>query len=988
MKKLLLLLIPIAFIGCKSSGDQDSKTRTAKDGNYTYEYVEGDPTSTRIYKLENGLTVYLSDFKNAPRTQVFIPVKAGGKFDPATNTGLAHYLEHMMFKGTDQIGTLDYEAEKVLLDSIEWMFNEYAKLSDSLERKEYYKKIDEISGRAAQLAIPNEYDKIISGLGGKGLNAYTTEDRTVYTVDVPSNELFKFLEVEGERFRTVVNRLFHTELESVYEEKNRSLDNDSWKAYEALYRELFKKHQYGTQTVIGTIEHLKNPSITEIKKYFNTYYRPNNVAICISGDIDYSKTIEVIDQYFGSWEPNEELTEMPVIQEDPITAPRVAEVYGPSAENLSLAFRFPGLASEEYQLLQVTDMILSNSTAGLIDLDLVQQQAVLGAGCSPNAMKDYSMHLFYGMPKEGQTLEEVRDLILAEIEKVKKGEFEDWLIPAVITDFKKSKMKGLESNNSRADDMVMAFTNEIPWEKYISKIEELEKITKQDVMDFANQFYGENYAIVYKRVGEDPNKIRVEKPHITKVPLNREVKSEFHAMITGKESEKLTPVFIDYDKEVGKGELEGGIEVLAAQNKNNGLFSLEYVIKIGKDVDPELPIAVQLMEYLGTDEMSAIDFKKELYKIGCDFSVYAGNDEVYVSLSGLDENLEKGMQLFENLLENAVANQEELDKLVARAMKSRDDSKKNKSAILYQGLMSYSLYGPENSFNNVLSNAELLELNADTLVAKLKNVFNMEHKIRYYGPRKTDELVSALQNNHRLGEMNPTPEPRLFAQLSTEVPKVYWTHFDMVQTEFMSIHKGQDFDAKRVPYSTMFNEYFGGGMNSIVFQEIREAQGLAYSVYSGYSTPARSDRADVIYSYVGTQADKQAEAMNAISELLNNMPESEEAFAVAKQAILSKMESERITGASILYNYEAAQKRNLDYDIRKDIYEQVQNMTLQDVKDFQETYIKDKGFVTILVGNREKIDFEDLKKYGEVQELTIDELFGFESAEKVNVELQ
>ncbi|MBT31288.1 MAG: peptidase M16, partial [Thalassobius sp.] len=253
-------------------------TQTAEEGGYTYEYVSGDLMDTRIYTLKNGLKVYLSDYEDAPRVHVFIPVKAGGKNDPADNTGLAHYLEHMMFKGNDKFGTVDYEKEKVYLDSIENMFNHYATLTDDNDRKEYYKLINQVSNDAANLAIPNEYDKMVAGIGGKGLNAYTTTDRTVYTVDIPANELDKFLEFEGVRFNKIVNRLFHTELEAVYEEKNRSLDSDGWKVYEKLYQLAFQKHQYGTQTVIGTIDHLKNPSITEIKNYFRKYYRPNNMA--------------------------------------------------------------------------------------------------------------------------------------------------------------------------------------------------------------------------------------------------------------------------------------------------------------------------------------------------------------------------------------------------------------------------------------------------------------------------------------------------------------------------------------------------------------------------------------------------------------------------------------------------------------------------------------------------------------------------------------
>ena len=363
MNKILQLAAIVSlffFVSCEKQNKYELKTQ--EQNGYTYEYVTNDPLNVRIYTLKNGLKVYLSQYKNAPRIQTQIAVKAGGKNDPANNTGLAHYLEHIMFKGSSDFGTLDWKKESTYLDSIEHMFAHYGTLADAAQRTDYYKLIDKVSNEASQLAIPNEYDKMLSEMGAQGTNAYTSEDRTVYINDIPANQIESWLQVEGNRFRTIVPRLFHTELEAVYEEKNRSLDDDYWKAVETLYSAIFSKHQYGTQTVIGTIDHLKNPSITEIKKYFETYYRPNNVAICLSGDLDYDKTIALIEKYFGDWKPNEQLPTWTRTEEDPITSPVLREVYGPEAEWVNLGFRFKGRSSDDFKLLTLTDMILANST--------------------------------------------------------------------------------------------------------------------------------------------------------------------------------------------------------------------------------------------------------------------------------------------------------------------------------------------------------------------------------------------------------------------------------------------------------------------------------------------------------------------------------------------------------------------------------------------------------------------------------------------------
>ena len=513
MKKNPCLLVVVAFFifsACENGSVYEKKT--AESNGYRYEYVANDPLKVRIYTLENGLKVYLSQYAAEPRIQTQIAVKAGGKNDPADNTGLAHYLEHIMFKGTPDFGTLDWEKEKVYLDSIERMFENYAALTDSIQRRDYYKLIDHVSNEASNYAIAAEYDKMVSEIGARGTNAYTTEDRTVYINDVPANQLENWIQIEANRFRQIVPRLFHTELEAVYEEKNRSLDNDRWKTFEALYASTFTKHPYGTQTVIGTIEHLKNPSITAIKKYFETYYRPNNVAICLSGDLDYDKTIALVDKHFGGWQPNDQLPEWSRVEENPITAPVIKEIYGPDAEWVNIGFRFKGRSSEEYALLQLTDMILANSKAGLIDINLKQQQKVLEAGAYLDALNDYSIHTFSGQPREGQSLEEVKNLLLEQIELVKNGEFEDWLIEAAINHLKMNKLQGSEHNWSRSNDMVMAFTNEIPWDKYTGEIENLRKFTKEDIVRFANENYKDNYVAVLKRNGKDSNEKKVTKP--------------------------------------------------------------------------------------------------------------------------------------------------------------------------------------------------------------------------------------------------------------------------------------------------------------------------------------------------------------------------------------------------------------------------------------------------------------------------------------------
>ncbi len=279
-------------------------------GKYEFMTVPGDPLGTKMYTLPNGLKIFMSVNKDEPRIQTYIAVRVGGKNDPAETTGLAHYFEHLMFKGTEQFGTSDYAAEKPLLDEIERLFEIYRKTTDEGARADIYHAIDSISYAASLIAIPNEYDKLMSAIGANGTNAYTSNDVTCYVENIPSNEIENWARIQADRFEHPVIRGFHTELETIYEEKNMSLTSDGRKMAEAMLSALFPTHPYGTQTVLGTQENLKNPSITNVKNYHKTWYVPNNMAICLSGDFDPDNMVDIIAKYFGHLKPNPNLPKL------------------------------------------------------------------------------------------------------------------------------------------------------------------------------------------------------------------------------------------------------------------------------------------------------------------------------------------------------------------------------------------------------------------------------------------------------------------------------------------------------------------------------------------------------------------------------------------------------------------------------------------------------------------------------------------------------
>lgn len=970
---LCLILFAFALNAVAQTGKFEWKEATS--GGYTYKYVTNDPAKARFYTLKNGLTVILSPTNKDPRIQCYVATKAGSKTDPSTHTGLAHYLEHLLFKGTDKYGTLDWAKEKPQLDKIDALYEEYNSTTDSLKRKEIYHRIDSVSGVASKYAIANEYDKMMSSMGAQGTNAFTSFEQTVYTDDVPANAIDKYLAVQGERFRHPIFRIFHTELEAVYEEKNRSLDNDGNKVFEKLFAELFKKHNYGLQTTIGTVEDLKNPSLIEIRKYFNKYYVPNNMGIIMSGDFDPDAMVKKIDETFAYMQPKpvEKYTFQP---EDPITKPIETEVVGPDAENVTIGFRLPGNKSKDVLLADLVGQILTNGKAGLMDLNLVKKQKLLGASAFAYTLIDYGVLFMQGRPTLGQSLEDVKELMLGEIENLKKGNFDDDLITAIVNNLKKNTIQATESYGSRANDLMNAFTNELDWQTQVAYTDQMSKITKADIVAFANKYFGNNYVVILKRKGENKNIIKVDKPAITPVETNRNSQSEFVKKVNSMPATAVKPVWLDYNKDLKKSSI-GPAEVLYVQNKDNSLFRLRYRFDIGTWNDKKLGMAAQYLQFLGTNKMNAEAITKAFYKIACSFNVNAGAEFTTVTIEGLQENFTKAVKLFEDVLKNCKADDAALQSLKARLKKARTDAKASKGAIM-NGLMNYALFGEKNPFNYTMSDAELDNVTSAELVNLLHGINTYPHQILYYGPQLITQLTTVLKTMHPIPASFKIAPPQIkFTHIAQTKNQVLFADYNMVQSEIRWIRNSVTYNPTLEPVVDVFNNYFGGGMGALVFQTIRESKALAYSTFAFFAKPDKKEDPFYTIAYVGCQADKFNESVVAMNELLNDLPDVEENIKFAKEGIKKDIETERITQDGIIFNYLAAKRKGLNYDLRKSVYTAVDKIGYNELKQFHDAYLAHKPYTYCIVASEKKLSESEMAKYGEVKKIGLNEIFGY-----------
>jgi zinc protease len=953
---------------------QNNKTEKKKDAQgYSYEVVTNDKTGVRIYTLRNGLKVYLAQNTDEPRIQTYIPVRTGSNNDPADNTGLAHYLEHMVFKGTSKIGTKDWETEKKLIAQISDLYEKHKAELDPEKKKAIYKEIDQVSQEASKYSVANEYDKLISSLGAKGTNAHTWLNETVYKNNIPANELEKWMVVEKERFSELVLRLFHTELEAVYEEFNRAQDNDGRIVNTELMNALFPVTPYGQQTTIGKSEHLKNPSMVAIHNYFNTYYVPNNMAVVLVGDIDFDKTIKMVDQYFGSFK-YKDLPKLHLPKEKPMTAIVRREVKTATAERLTMAWRTWGVGSKEALLSEITSSILSNSgDVGLLDSNINQKQLALSANAFTSVFNDYGYQAVNISVKEGQTLEEGEKMLLAEIDKIKKGNFDESMIQAIINNMKLDRMKTFETGDGLATTLYSAFIQDRSWNQVLSEINEFSKITKADIVKFANSFYKDNYAVVYKRKGVNDKLVRVANPGITPIQLNREDQSEFYKKFATLKTSDLAPVFIDFKKEIQTQKLQN-TKVSFVKNNTNTIANLYYVFQMGSDHNQKLSLAMNMLDYLGTDQMSSEQIKKEFYKIGVSYFVSTGNDLSYVYLSGLESNLPKGIELLENFLKNVKPDQEVFKTTVETILNTRANAKKRKENIS-NALVNYAKYGKDSRFRDIISENDLKGMKANELTDIIKDLSNYEHEIFFYGS-DLNPIVNTLEKSHNLKANKAIPKAKEYPEPNTN-NKVYFANYDMVQAEMTRIAKGEKYNPNLTGTVNVFNSYFGSGLSSIVFQEIRESKSLAYAAGANYRIATNQNLSDYMQVTIGTQANKLPQAVEAISALLNEMPKIERQFNNAKESSLKQIASGRIIKTNIFFNQLNVNKLGFDYDVRSTIYKDIQGLTLEKTDDFFSKEVKTKKYNTAIIGKKESLDLEALKKLGDIEEVTLEEIFNY-----------
>jgi predicted Zn-dependent peptidase len=928
-----------------------------------------DPMKVTIHRLSNGMTVYVSTERQKPRFVSWIGVRAGSRMDPPDSTGLAHYLEHMLFKGTDEYGTLDPEKEAPHVEAIRQLYNELRDTDDENERAGILAKIDDETQEIAKYAVPNEHSRMYSAIGVEGINAFTSFEQTVYVSDVPANRVEAWATVESERFTDPIFRLFYPELEAVYEEKNLSLDNPYRRVSEARYRALFPKHPYGTQTTIGSVEHLKNPAYQDMSDYFDRWYVPNNMAIAVAGDIDAETVVPLLEKKFGHLQPK------PVPKPHagtitPLDGRVVKEVVAEGQEAVSLSWVTVPTADADEPALFVMDRILDDSSVGLLNVELELSQKVPSVYSSHSTLNEGGYFTISANARDGQDHEEIEKMILEVIARLKKGDFTDADIQAIKLQQDIREKRTLEGSYGRVSKMMSAFIDHRDWSDVIARDKRVREITKAEVVAVANKYLTDNYVVIRKKKGT-PEVPKLAKPTITPVPIDPQRKSEFAKKIESMPATELEPEFVEEGKHYVHRKLPAG-DLIAVKNERNDLFSVTYQFKRGYRKEPMLCYALDLFELTDAGDTKAEQLQKKMYAMGTSVSTRCDAEYSSVTLQGVDAKLEDSLALFQEWISDprfdAGTQERHFENTLTRRRNIMEQDWSLTSALDL-----YGKYGKRSAWLAHPSNDKLEKVKAKKLTKLMTSLMDYEHRTMYFGPRAPAAAAKAVE---RKGKFKKTGDVRLRKYVDTKNSTIYVLHKDGAKANVRFTIPRGPLPRDSRPVARMLSEYLSGSMSALVFQEIRESRGLAYSAYSTYSSGTRPKDESGLLAFMSTQADKTPDAVDAMLGLMQSKTIQPERLVTAKAAMEQEYRSSRIDPRFVYWWVVDWDERGEKEDPRPWEWSVAKKLKASDVEAFAAPFADTPVIITV-VGDRERIGMEQLSKFGQVVEVKADQLFSY-----------
>ena len=921
------------------------------------------------YRLENGLTVWLNEDHSQPKVFGAVVVKAGAKDCP--DTGIAHYFEHMMFKGTDRIGTLDYESEKVLLDSIAMKYDELAMTEDTAARARLQKEINELSIRSSEYVIPNEFNRLINRFGGSGLNAATSYDATIYFNTFSPQYMVQWAEINSERLINPVFRLFQSELETVYEEKNMYGDFIGGQVMDTLMARYFGPHPYA-YPIIGSTKNLKNPRLTEMHKFFEDYYVASNMALILSGDFDAQQVMPILEKAFSRIRsgnaPKQEKVMLP-----PFNGRETMKVKFPIPfiKAMGLGFRGVSANHEDQVALNIAVNLLNNANGtGYLDKLMVEHK-LMGALAINESMNEAGILAVAIMPKLLiQSYSSAEKMVWDEINRVKNGDFSDEMFNSLKLEQKRQYASSLENIDSRATIMMNLFSQGKSWNDYLNEVARIESITKEDVVRVAQKYFSNNYLCVTKSTGKYP-KDNLPKPAFSPVvPRNADASSSYAKQLDKIPEQQVAPRIIDFEKDVKTSKLTPLVTLYTTPNPLNDIFTLNISYGIGALEQPELMQLTNYLQLLGTESLSFEQFRSRLQSIGSTLAFDVTPDAFVMKVTGFDNHIDETMKLVGDFIRHAKADDKKLRQIV-------DDAKVSEKAFFKSGdnvasaLLEQVKYGDQSRYLRKLSLSQIKKLKGKDMLAIYDKVRSVQCDLHYCGTLPVEKVIGTIRQHLPLERTTVASNSPYYRELKQyDRPTVFFIDMpDMAQSIVYGYVKGDPVDDKASRHaSRLFSVYFGGDMSSLMFQEIREFRSFAYRTSGRYQLPnhAHKGTAGSFTAMLSTQSDKTLDALGVLDSLIREMPLKPERMEAVKQTLVNRINNDYPPFRNLSEKVASARMEGFDRDPAEEFLRDIATMDMQDISRFYREQISGRPVVYVIAGNRKHIDMKKLAEYGTI----------------------
>ena len=928
-------------------------------------------------KLSNGMTVWLNEDHSQPKVFGAVVVKAGAKDCP--NTGIAHYFEHIMFKGTDRIGTTDYAAEKPWLDSISAQYDLLSQTKDETTRTRIQKHINELSIKAADYVIPNEYSRLISKYGGSSLNAGTGQDLTYYHNSFLPQFMEQWCWLNSERLMTPVFRGFQGELENVYEEKNRAAD-DMGDVQDKIFKAVFKTQPYA-YPVLGSTENLKNPRLSDMAAFFKKYYVASNMCLILCGDIrPDAALVTLLEKTFGRVQtgpvPERRKSPMPAIeagdrQQIKLPIPLIG------AE--ALVFKAPTEYEADANALDLANMLLYNGKAGLLD-SLTNEHKVLVSAAMTAGLDDAAGSAIIVIPNLFGKMKKAEGRVLEQVQQVMDGNFSEEQVEILKQQMLMDAQRELETISSRSQRMVMTFSKGRSWQDVLDKIEGIRRLTKADVVAAARKYYGGNYITLSKKYGT-PKKETLKQPGYKPVsPKNLDARSAFALQLEQIPVKDMAVRTVDFGQDIVIKPLNNHVTLYYKDNPVNDVFTFTLRYKDGELHTPALSVLGSCLSQLGTDSLNRQQLGQAWQRIGATMEVVPGDVAFSINLTGPDRQLVPALRLLAHFLRSAKGDQKALKDAKDEDRIDRKSFGKQKDDVLRPAIHRIA-YGERSSYLKQLSRKEVKALKNEDLMALFRELQQYDCELFYCGRQPIEYVAAQAQQALPLSQCTKPQADTFRPFLQYDEPVVYFYHVPKSRQNYIVSYDAigaLPTQEERVKFK-LWDEYFGGGMSSVLFQNVREFRSLAYATGGSAFTTSLAQHSDASQGYVtvtGTQADKTLEALSTVDSLLRQLPMKENNLEAARQSVLNDIQNNYPTFRT-LGKYVANQLRDgYVSDPNTGIARGIPSVTSQDIMQFHQKHVtSNKNRIWIVIGDRKLTDMKALARYGKVVELRKEDVY-------------